>query len=548
MISKERWIPADDMVLEPNALEAVREANKSLALTAGPGAGKTEMLAQKADFLLKTDSSPYPKRILAVSFKVDASKNLKDRVTRRCGSILASRFDSFTFHAFAKRIIDKFRPLLTGIDTLDPDYVISSERTERKSITFNDLVPLAIDLISKNPMVKNTICQTYSDVFLDEFQDCTAAQYNLLKSAFLDTGIRLTAVGDVKQRIMRWAGAMDDIFPAFISDFTAKPLTLYQNFRATPVIRRMQNRLVQQMDITASMDEAEIVGNEGTIEIRRYDNQEDEAKDVALQIRNWVEYDAVFLNEIAILISKQPNLYSESLKRELKSYGIPYRNEQEVQDLFCEPIINIILDYILIIYGSREPEAWQRFHSFVIQDDFSERSEIEYQRWQSFIRKQQNLVNRNDDIARIWERIKDMLKEFGIDHIRSLSSDYENIHRLRELLKNLKTQISRSLRENPDLVSAIKSYWEDNSLRILTIHKSKGLEFSKVVILGVEKETFWGNPNDERNAYFVGVSRVKEHLILTYCDHRDVPVSADSQQVRNWRRIRNPQQEFLCYV
>jgi superfamily I DNA/RNA helicase len=296
------------------------------------------------------------------------------------------------------------------------------------------------------------------------------------------------------------------------------------------------------------MDEAEIVGNEGTIEIRRYDNQEDEAKDVALQIRNWVEYDAVFLNEIAILISKQPNLYSESLKRELKSYGIPYRNEQEVQDLFCEPIINIILDYILIIYGSREPEAWQRFHSFVIQDDFSERSEIEYQRWQSFIRKQQNLVNRNDDIARIWERIKDMLKEFGIDHIRSLSSDYENIHRLRELLKNLKTQISRSLRENPDLVSAIKSYWEDNSLRILTIHKSKGLEFSKVVILGVEKETFWGNPNDERNAYFVGVSRVKEHLILTYCDHRDVPVSADSQQVRNWRRIRNPQQEFLCYV
>ena len=67
------------------------------------------MLAQRADFLLRTGTCRYPKRILAISFKVDASKNLKERVQRRCGSDLASRFDSYTFHAFAKRIIDRFR-------------------------------------------------------------------------------------------------------------------------------------------------------------------------------------------------------------------------------------------------------------------------------------------------------------------------------------------------------------------------------------------------------------------------------------------------------
>ena len=119
MIATHIWTPADGLQLEPNALRAAKEQIHCLALTAGPGAGKTEMLAQRADFLLRTGTCRYPKRILAISFKVDASKNLKERVQRRCGKDLASRFDSYTFHAFAKRIIDRFRVLLKGDDALD---------------------------------------------------------------------------------------------------------------------------------------------------------------------------------------------------------------------------------------------------------------------------------------------------------------------------------------------------------------------------------------------------------------------------------------------
>ena len=119
MTSPTDWRPADGLILEPNALRAAIEQNQSLVLTAGPGAGKTEMLAQRADFLLQTGTCRYPKRILAISFKVDASKNLKERVQRRCGFSLASRLDSYTFHSFAKQIIDRFRPILTGQDALD---------------------------------------------------------------------------------------------------------------------------------------------------------------------------------------------------------------------------------------------------------------------------------------------------------------------------------------------------------------------------------------------------------------------------------------------
>ena len=76
MIAIDAWRPADGLTLEPNALLAAKEQERCLALTAGPGAGKTEMLAQRADFLLRTGTCRYPKRILAISFKVDASKNL----------------------------------------------------------------------------------------------------------------------------------------------------------------------------------------------------------------------------------------------------------------------------------------------------------------------------------------------------------------------------------------------------------------------------------------------------------------------------------------
>ena len=228
MITVEEWQPADGLKLEPNAKRAAKARKRCLALTAGPGAGKTEMLAQRADFLLRTGTCRYPKRILAISFKVDASRNLKERVERRCGRELASRFDSYTFHAFAKRIIDRFRPILTGEYALDAGYTIVDKKNgaSRHEIVFADLVPYAIQILKISKIARNAIRQTYSDIFLDEFQDCTNLQYDLVKLAFQGTKIRLTAVGDTKQKIMAWAGALDGIFQTFTKDFNAVPLNM----------------------------------------------------------------------------------------------------------------------------------------------------------------------------------------------------------------------------------------------------------------------------------------------------------------------------------
>ncbi|MGP5521633.1 UvrD-helicase domain-containing protein, partial [Psychrobacter namhaensis] len=64
IISPEEWQPSDGLNLEANALLSVKSVDNHLIL-AGPGAGKTEMLAQRASYLLETNTCKYPRKILA---------------------------------------------------------------------------------------------------------------------------------------------------------------------------------------------------------------------------------------------------------------------------------------------------------------------------------------------------------------------------------------------------------------------------------------------------------------------------------------------------
>lgn len=76
------------------------------------------------------------------------------------------------------------------------------------------------------------------------------------------------------------------------------------------------------------------------------------------------------------------------------------------------------------------------------------------------------------------------------------------------------------------------------------IHKSKGLEFDSVILLGIEAEVFFGNLTDERCVFFVGVSRAKRRLVLTHEDQRPKPPNYQ----KRWDVTRRPHNEFLRYA
>jgi superfamily I DNA/RNA helicase len=549
MIRVDRWAPSDNLKLEPNALVAATEIERNLALTAGPGAGKTEMLAQRADFLLRTGTCRYPKRILAISFKVDASQNLKARVRKRCGHELAARFDSHTFHAFAKRIIDRFRLVLTGRDALDPDYSIGPRRIQRQSITFADMVPLAVTIVETSEIARNAIRQTYSHVFLDEFQDCTKEQYELITACFLSSGAKFVAVGETKQRIMGWAGALEGIFKTYAADFGAKPLNLYQNFRSAPRLRRMQNAMVRVMDPAAALDDSELQGEEGQIDILRFTDASVEASHLADAISGWIDNDGMEPSEIAVLVSKQQNLYCQELRAALRAQKVPFREEDQAQDLTSEPVVRLITDFLLVVSGSAQPEAYRRLLDAVVYSEALD-DEQEYRarsRWERFVAgvrqrissKQLKLSDRDTTKKLVGE----LIETVGRDAVVAFSADYAQGNRLDQLMEDTVARISDLLANGTELSTALSAFSADRAVRIMSIHKSKGLEFDTVIMMGVEEETFWGKVDEERAAYFVGVSRAKRRLLLTVCEHRDKPKGST-----RWDAERTEHAEFLGYA
>lgn len=550
MIRPEQWSPADGLFLEPNALAAAKEIKRNLALTAGPGAGKTEMLAQRADFLLRTRTCRYPKRVLAISFKVDASQNLKARVRKRCGPELAARFDSHTFHALAKRLIDRFRLVLTGRDALDPDYSIGPKRVQRRSITFQDMVPLAVQIVESSQIARNAIRQTYSHVFLDEFQDCTGEQYELIKTCFYDTSVRLTAVGDTKQRIMGWAGALEGIFETYAGDFNPLPRNLYQNFRSQPRLRRMQNSMVRVMDPPAALDDDKLMGDGGEIEVLRFDDDDEEASVLADAVRGWIDDENVDPSEVAVLVSKQQNLYCQKLRAALEARSVPFRDEDDTQNLASEPIARLIVDFLLVAAGQRQPGPLRRLLDLVVfglgldqENEYRARS-----RWNRFIASVKQRIAGEDvdlvDLNDLRTVVNELLDIVGRDAVVGLSSEYERGGYLQQQIDATIGHAHTLLSGGEDPVTSLASFSGDRAVRIMSIHKSKGLEFDTVVLLGVEKQTFWSDPDAERSAFFVGISRAKRRLFLTVCKERERPAGANNR----WSIGRTEHDEFVGYA
>jgi superfamily I DNA/RNA helicase len=143
-----------------------------------------------------------------------------------------------------------------------------------------------------------------------------------------------------------------------------------------------------------------------------------------------------------------------------------------------------------------------------------------------------------------WESAQDFLNKLPRETLVALSPDYESTDRLKEVTTDTKARIEELLELEPDLLKALGRFSDEQAVRILTIHKSKGLEFDSVVIMAVENEIFFGDQDANRCAFFVGVSRAKRRLVLTHADKRERP---DGYHKR-WDVGRSPQEEYFAYA
>lgn len=546
MISPSDWAPVDGIVLEPNAMKAVKLSHSNVGVLAGPGAGKTEMLAQKADFLFNTGICPYPQRILAISFKVDAASNLRERVRRRCGNRITARFDSQTFHAFANRIIRRFGSVLTGPDQISRHYTVGSNRTSASNISYDDLVPTALKVVKASSAARHAVRQTYSHVFLDEFQDCTKQQYALVQELFATSGAHITAVGDSKQMIMLWAGAQVGNFALLRRDFATVPLSLYQNFRSKPRLRRMQNAMVSIMDPSAALPMSKIPGDEGLVKVLGFGDDSEEAHHVARLIQDLID-SGTEASEIAVLVPQVPHQFAGPLMNELTSGNIAYRNEQQVQDLGAEPVAGIIFDFLRVAGGVQEAQAYERLMQISKWrmagegDELARRRVIERQVKATRPRLLGSAPISDHELRGI---IAGFIDSLDRESIAEMSHEHLGMQGLDDLIDKVIVELNDQRSSGKDLQAALRSLASPDAVRILTTHKSKGLEFDAVIMLGVEQESYFSRSvEQDRNAFFVGISRARTSLVLTTASRRPLTQSKMSW----WKERRHPHQEFLSY-
>ena len=579
MMRSEEWHPKGDIDLEKAALGAVKDVTNSLVI-AGPGAGKTELLAQKLDYLFSTNKCISPKKILALSFKTDAASNLKERVKKRYGEEYASRFTSLTYSAFEKRILDQFRDALPEDIRPARDYLIddwdviketlyendinvhgmrmSDIRSYVENIILNDgynhkfktdllkgaldnkpvllyrqITKLATHIIDTNEYTRKALQMTYDFVFLDEFQDTTYAQYNLLKTCFLGSSCKLTAVGDNKQAIMRWAGAKPDIFPDYIQDFNSNEYQLLMNHRSVPKLVEFQKEVHQILNSNHSSIQTNNYPEfqEGEITLFEFENESLESKLIANDIESKIQ-GGIRPSEICILAKQKVDDYSSKLITTLSSKGIKARIENEYQELLKDPTCNLLLDLISCSQGKRDPLIWENISNFYGNingiDEFTDELILakSYKEIDTIVSDITYLISNFIPNEESMLKLIDCIIE-KIDEKRIISnfSTYNGKSDLDIIVKNfsklLYKEYSQTQGEWLDIVSSFKG---ENSIPIMTIHKSKGLEYEAVYFLGLEDSAFWSfndQPEEDKSAFFVALSRAKSYLIFTYCKLRN---------------------------
>lgn len=607
------WRPQGIDDLEEAAWAALRAGSASV--TAGPGAGKTEFLAQRAGYLLETGICRPPQQILAISFKRDAAANLRRRVEARLPEH-ASRFASMTFDAFTKSIVDRFTRLLPQEWALETYKIGFSSRTEIEaflsgiassapdglqgdvySISASSFLPnvlgaaelpsqpsqqpppttareyavqqwwartylgqvnpvvdfvmlnrLAELMIRTSPQLQRALQATYPFVFIDEFQDTTYAQYSFLKSVFAGHGTTVTAVGDRKQRIMGWAGALSDAFAQFEHDFAAEPFALVSNFRSTQQLVDLQHRFAKRLDPQTQHQESQVARPVGVspIEVWSFATAEREAQAIAAWIASDIEQSGRQPSEFALIARQKVADLEPALTEALHAVGLKLRNDDaevgklRLLDLLKDELVHLLVGVVrLAATRGGQAQTWQEVTDLLgrvaspsrdrevgtqLEDDLTDF--LGDLRWW-FAQMPLESDAAPDLHEQITQALTDKLARFvDLDSAGSKRVFGDRPEDIQVTLDAFRIRVAQVIRRVDSWDAFADAFNDADAVPLLTIHRSKGLEYHTVFFIGLDRDQWWAHTRDTIEStmtFFVGVSRAAERLVFTQCDQRGGP-------------------------
>ena len=447
---------------------------------------------------------------------------------------------------------------------------IYKEYSERliksNSMDFDDLLMKTNELLNNYPEVLAKYQEKFKYILVDEYQDTNNSQYLIVKS-LSDKYQNICVVGDDAQSIYSFRGANINNIINFRNDYDeVEVFRLEQNYRSTKNIVNAANSVIDHNK--NKIDKEVWTDNDfgDRVELRANESDIAEARNLCQKI---VSLNNTNFSNVAILY--RTNAQSRPIEDSLRLNKIPYQifggvsfyNRKEIKD---------VLAYLRLIVNSSDEESLKRIinypargigqvtinkiilaakkYDLTLYDTIQKNNELSIGLSNSVLIKLQNFIdlidvfkiqnqklNASDLTKEVIEKVKiidELKKDDSPEGISRVENVQELLNGIRDFIEDQKELVDSNdkLSEFLSTVSLSTDFDIENEdqdkVSLMTLHLSKGLEFKHVFIVGLEEDLFpsalsyntRSELEEERRLFYVGITRAKENLYLSYANSR----------------------------
>lgn len=426
------------------------------------------------------------------------------------------------------------------------------------TLDFNDLLYYAIYLLKNHADVREELQNRLQYILVDEFQDSSKTEMELID--ILSAKYKnLTIVGDPDQCIYEWRGASVDLLVNFDKEHVpTKDIVLSQNYRSTPQILQCANSLISKNlnRLEKNLYTNSLAGDQ-VIHVHSK-NDMDEVDYIAKTIKDLVEKQNRSYSGIAILY--RSSHLSRIVEKGLLEKNIPYfiyggvgfYERMEIKDIIA--YLRLVeydddVSFLRIIkkpsrsFGIKKIQLLQK-----MQIEYDEKADTQYsliellikhsdykdfkgQKIQDFIKAYKKIKELKDTIS-VSELVDMICTEFGYEkYLRELGDEerLDNLIEFKRMVFEFETDYDEKLTLNEFLREialniAEKGETKKDTVKLMTIHASKGLEFPVVFLIGLSEGIFPSSKSletrklagleEERRLCYVAITRARERLFL----------------------------------
>lgn len=432
-----------------------------------------------------------------------------------------------------------------------------------QAVDFDDLIRLPAELLDTHAELRDKWQNRLRHVLVDEYQDTNAAQYQLLRKL---TGVRasFTAVGDDDQAIYGWRGASADNLRQLRDDYPQlQVVKLEQNYRSTVRILKAANSLIAHNPKLFDKRLWSNLGHGDPIQILPTKDDEHEAETVVMRLLSHKFQYRTEWRDYAILY--RGNYQARIFEQALRNEKVPYQLSGG-QSFFDKSEIKDVIAYLRLIANGDDDPAFIRavttprrgigtatleklgqvaatLHVSLFEAVFSaaaasqigERHLAPLVEFCQFINRIEARVAREP----AGELLDELLQAIGYqawlfdqDEQRAAQSRWDNVREFAAWMAKKGEEDEKTLlqlTQTITLITLLEGREEEapDAVRLSTLHAAKGLEFGHVFLVGIEENILphrdavdEGRLEEERRLMYVGVTRARKSLTLTYCARR----------------------------